>query len=150
MYDSAGAVWMGLAKNATEGLGAPARIFPLTILLLLGQVLPVIAAMLWAAFCVSNLLVGANFDNPRLAALVSVLLILAVIASYLPRLLAVRRFGQPLMSALLHPLGIVMLLTIQWYALVKQIFGRPIAWRARAYSSETGEEVIETRSDSGI
>lgn len=150
MYDSAGAVWTGLAKNATEGLGAPARIFPLTILLLLGQVLPVIAAMLWAAFCVSNLLVGANFDNPKMAALVSVLLILAVIASYLPRLLAVRRFGQPLVSALLHPFGIVMLLTIQWYALVKQIFGRPIEWRARAYSSETGEEVIEMRSDSGI
>lgn len=62
MYDSAGAVWMGLAKNATEGLGAPVRIVPLTILLLLGQVLPVIAAMLWAAFCVSNLV---NWRNLR-------------------------------------------------------------------------------------
>ena len=150
MYDSAGAVWMGLAKNATEGLGAPLRIVPLTILLLLGQVLPVIAAMLWAAFWVSNLLVGATFDEPTMAAVVSMLLALAVMASYLPRLLAVRRFEQPLQSALLHPLGISMLLAIQWYALVKQIFGRPVAWRARAYSSGTGEEVMETRSDSRV
>jgi hypothetical protein len=150
MYDSAGAVWMGLAKNATEGLGAPLRIVPLTILLLLGQVLPVIAAMLWAAFWVSNLLVGATFDEPTMAVVVSMLLALAVMASYLPRLLAVRRFEQPLQSALLHPLGIIMLLAIQWYALVKQIFGRPVAWRARAYSSGTGEEVMETRSDSRV
>ena len=150
MYDSAGAVWMGLAKNATEGLGAPVRIVPLTILLLLGQVLPLIAAMLWAAFWVSNFLVGATFDHPGMAASVSVLLALAVIASYLPRLLAARRFEQPLLSALLHPLGIVMLLAIQWYALMKQILGRPVAWRARAYSSGTGEEVMETRNDSRV
>lgn len=77
------------------------------------------------------------------------MLALAVIASYLPRLLAVRRFEQPPLSALLHPLGIVMLLAVQWYALVRQIFGRPVAWRARMYSSGTGEEVIDTRSDSG-
>jgi hypothetical protein len=150
MYDSASAVWMGLAKNATEGLGAPARIVPLTILLLLGQVLPVIAAILWTAMCVSKLLVGANFDHATVVVLVSALLAVAVIASYLPRLLAVRRFEQPLLSALLHPLGIAMLLAVQWYALVKQIFGRPVAWRARTYSSGTGEEVIDTPGDSGI
>ena len=33
MYDSASAVWMGLAKNATEGLGSPGRIVPVTVLL---------------------------------------------------------------------------------------------------------------------
>ena len=150
MYDSARAVWMGLAKNATEGLGAPARIVPLTALLLLGQVLPVIVAMLWVAFCMSNLLVGATFDDPRMAVVVSVLIALALIASYLPRLLAVRRFKQPLASALLHPLGTLLLLVIQWYALVKQIFGRPVAWRTRAYSSGTGEEVSETRGSPSV
>ena len=150
MYDSAGAVWMGLAKNATEGLGAPARILPLTILLLLGQVLPVIAAALWLAFWVSNMVVGATFDDRRMAAIVSVLLALAVVAIYLPRLLAVRRFKQPLLSALLHPLGIILLLVVQWYALAKQIFGRPVAWRARAYASGTGEEISETQKDSRV
>jgi hypothetical protein len=141
MYDSASAVWMGLAKNATEGLGAPVRIVPLTILLLAGQVLPVIALGLWFAFWVSNRVVGATFDDPQMAARVTVLLVAAVVASYLPRLVAVRRFGQPLLSAMLHPLGILLLLVVQWYALVKQIFGRPVAWRARAYSSGTGEEI---------
>jgi glycosyltransferase involved in cell wall biosynthesis len=141
MYASANDVWMGLAKNATEGLGAPARIVPVTILLLVGQVLPIIAAVLWLTFCVSNVLIGATFDDVRMATVVSVLLILAVVASYLPRLIAVRRFRQPLSSALLHPLGVAMLLSIQWYALGRQVLGRPVAWRARTYSSETGEEI---------
>jgi glycosyltransferase involved in cell wall biosynthesis len=141
MYESAGAVWMGLAKNATEGLGAPKRIVPVTVMLVVGQVLPVIAAVLWLAFCVSSVLVGATFDNARAAEMVSVLLALAVVGSYLPRVIAVRRFRQPWMSALLHPVGILMLLGIQWYALVRQMLGRPVEWRARSYSSGTGEEV---------
>jgi hypothetical protein len=131
MYDSPRTVWMGLAKNATEGLAAPRRIVPLTLLLLLGQVLPSVAAVLWAAFGVSCLLVGATLDQPRRAALLTLCLALAVVASYLPRLLAVRRFQQPLRSALLHPLGITVLLVIQWYALGKQVLRSPIAWRNR-------------------
>jgi hypothetical protein len=63
--------------------------------------------------------------------LLTLCLALAVVASYLPRLLAVRRFQQPLRSALLHPLGITVLLVIQWYALGKQVLRSPIAWRNR-------------------
>jgi len=131
MYNSPRAVWMGLAKNATEGLAAPTRIVPLSLILVLGQVLPLFFAALWTAFYASSLAIGATFDQPRRAALVSILLALAVIASYLPRLLAARRFKQPMRSALLHPLGIVTLLAIQWYALGKQLLRSPIAWRDR-------------------
>ncbi|MGA8938919.1 MAG: glycosyltransferase family 2 protein [Acidobacteriaceae bacterium] len=141
MYESAGAVWMGLAKNATEGLGAPTRIVPVSVLLVVGQVFPMVAALLWVGFCVSNFLIGATFDNVRAAVAVSVLLALAVVASYLPRLLAVQRFRQPVVSAVLHPIGIVMLLGVQWYALVRQMLGRPVAWRTRRYASGTGEEI---------
>ncbi len=141
MYGSASEVWMGLAKNATEGLGAPSRIVPVTVLLLMGQVLPVIAAGLWVALCVSNALVGATFDDRRMAVMVSLLLAGAVVASYLPRVIAVRRFSQPRVSAVLHPVGILMLLGVQWYALVRQGLGRPVEWRARVYSSGTGEEI---------
>lgn len=141
MYESANAVWMGLAKNATEGLGAPARIVPVTVLLAVGQVLPLVAAVLWVAFLVSSWVVGATFDNARAVVWVSVLLGLAVVASYLPRVLAVRRFREPLGSAMLHPVGIVMLLAVQWYALARQVMGRPVAWRARSYASGTGEEI---------
>jgi hypothetical protein len=55
--------------------------------------------------------------------------------------LAVRRFKQPVISAVLHPLGVALLLLVQWYALTRQILGRPVAWRARSYSSESGKEV---------
>jgi hypothetical protein len=141
MYESPGAVWSGLAKNATEGLAAPARIVPLTVLLVVGQILPVVMLTLWVAFYVSSLVVGATFDRPVLAAMVSACVVLAVVASYLPRLLAVRQFRQPVMSAWLHPLGVLLLLLVQWYALGKQVFGRPVAWRARIYASGSGEEV---------
>jgi hypothetical protein len=141
MYDSSRAVWMGLAKNATEGLGAPGRIVPLTVLLVLGQVLPVVAGGLWLAFWVSSVVVGATFDQPRVAAAVSLLLALAVVASFLPRVLAVRRFRQPVGSALLHPVGVALLLVLQWYALGMQVLGKPIAWRARSYATGSGEEI---------
>jgi hypothetical protein len=140
MYESSRAVWLGLAKNATEGLGAPGRIVPLTALLVLGQVLPVIAGGLWLAFWVSSLIVGATFDQPQVAAAVSVLLALAVVASFLPRLLAVRRFRQSFLSALLHPAGVVVLLVLQWYALGMQVLGRPVAWRARSYATAPAKE----------
>ena len=40
MYRTAGDVWRGLAKNATEGLASPGMILPATAILLGGQVLP--------------------------------------------------------------------------------------------------------------
>jgi hypothetical protein len=132
MYDSAGGVWMGLAKNATEGLASPARIIPLSLILVAGQVLPTMFAALWTAFYVISLVMGATFDQPRRAALVSLLLALALVASYLPRLLAARRFQQPLRSAVLHPVGILVLLAVQWYALGKQLLHSPIKWRDRS------------------
>jgi hypothetical protein len=145
MYESAGAVWMGLAKNATEGLGSPRRIVPVTVLLLMGQVLPVVAAGFWIAFWVSSWVVGATLDDGRAAIWVSVLLGAAVVGSYLPRAIAVRKFKQPVLSAVLHPVGILMLLGVQWYALTRQVLGRPVEWRARSYASGTGEEVVEAR-----
>jgi hypothetical protein len=131
MYDSAGAVWMGLAKNATEGIATPGRIVPFTVLLVLGQVMPVVFAAAWFALSVEMLVVGATFDQPVLATAVGAAVVVGFVASYVPRLLAVRRFKQPLGAALLHPVGVVMLLVVQWYALGKKVLGRPVSWRAR-------------------
>ena len=81
MYRGARQVWDGLLKNASEGLGAPKRIVPFTVLLMGGQVAaPVLAAILapvWVA--------------P------------AVCAVFGPRVVAAFRFRQPLSSAVLHP-----------------------------------------------
>jgi hypothetical protein len=141
MYESASEVWMGLAKNATEGIATPGRIVPFTVLLLLGQVLPVLLFAATLALLAEFALVGATFDRPGLAAACGAAIVLAFVASYVPRLLAVRRFRQPAMSAALHPLGVTLLLVVQWYALARQVFGRPVVWRARRYASGTGEEV---------
>jgi hypothetical protein len=127
MYTSAGAVWSGLAKNATEGLAAPKRIVPLTVLLLMGQVMPVVLLVI----CLAR----------RLGVMVDAVAVVALVASYVPRVMAVRRFRQPWVSAVLHPVGIVVLLMVQWYALGRQVLRRPVAWRARSYASGSGEEV---------
>lgn len=125
MYRTNGETWRGLGKNATEGLGAPATIIPMTALLLGGQVLPFV----WLA-CAAQLSSGA--------------LVTTVVAcgfAYLPRLLAVKLFRQPFGSALLHPLGIIALLGIQWYALICRIAGRSSEWKGRSYA-----RVIQTPS----
>jgi hypothetical protein len=114
MYTNAGEVWRGLAKNATEGVAAPGKIVPVTLLLLAGQVLPFLLL----------------FHTGWLA----IPVVLAVLAAWLPRFLAVRRFRQPADGALLHPLGILVFLAIQWYALGRQLLGRPAGWKGRVYS----------------
>jgi hypothetical protein len=55
-------------------------------------------------------------------------------AAYLPRLIAVRRFRQPLDGALLHPLAIGVFLALQWVALGRRLLGRPAGWKGRVYS----------------
>lgn len=54
--------------------------------------------------------------------------------AYLPRFIGVLRFGQSVGTSLLHPLGVLTLLAIQWYALVKSALGRPSQWKGRSYS----------------
>ncbi len=124
MYTTAAQVWQGLAKNAIEGLGAPARIVPITALLLLGQVVP---------FALAGWLLLTH--KPAKTGIL-VCTIVAVLAAWLPRCLAAARFRQPLQSALLHPVGIVLLLAIQWYALARKLLGGTVSWRNRAYASE--------------
>jgi hypothetical protein len=141
MYANAAQVWNGLAKNATEGLAAPKRIVPLTLLLLVGQVVPIMLLAVLIAMVVSIHLVGAEYDHPLRFALFFVATCIAAVASFVPRLLAVGRFRQSLSSALLHPLGIMALLCVQWYALARQLLGRPVGWRQRAYASATSGEV---------
>ena len=116
MYQRGSEVFAGLAKNAVEGLAAPARILPITALLFCGQVLPFLLLF-----------------YPGLPPVARTTAAVAVGLALLPRLLAVRRFAQPWSGALLHPLGIGVLLGIQWYALVNSWRGRPATWRGRSY-----------------
>ncbi len=117
MYRRNGEVWRGLAKNTHEGLGAPKLILPMTLLLSLGQVVPF--ALAFAAS----------------ASAVQILAGMAACFALLPRLVALRRFRQPLAGAFLHPLAIVALLSIQWFGLGRFLLGRPVRWKGRAYPS---------------
>jgi len=118
MYRTNAETWLGLGKNATEGLAAPATIIPMTALLLGGQVLPFV------------LLAGAAMLSPGALMLTFIASVLACV----PRLVAVRLFRQPIGSALLHPLGVVALLAIQWLALIRRAAGKSSEWKGRSYA----------------
>ncbi len=145
MYTNATQVWNGLAKNATEGMAAPAAILPATLFLLLGQVIPfalLLADLLRSAASVPrHALLSPAGDVPHLPILavphpwLTALLLLACCLAWLPRILAIRRFQQPALSALLHPLGILTLLALQWYALARTLAGARVTWKSRSYTS---------------
>jgi hypothetical protein len=123
MYRSGEEVWHGLAKNATEGLGAPGLILPATALLLGGQVLPVVLLVLgcW----------GSAWDM-GLAGVATAL-------SYLPRFVAAWRFRQSWLGAFFHPAGVLLLVAVQWYALTRLLLGKQRGWKGRTYSPGKGE-----------
>jgi len=121
MYRSAGEVWRGLSKNATEGMAAPGRIPVFTALLLAGQVLPIPLAV-WAAAAGD----AAALDRCLLAAYLG----------YVIRFLSAWRYRQSWRGALLHPLGVLVMLALQWAALAGRFAGHSITWKARAYPAD--------------
>lgn len=116
MYSSAGQLVNGLAKNATEGLASPRLIIPATIILLGGQVLPVI----WWIVALAGGQAAASVWAGS-----------AVILTIGVRLIAAARFDQSILGAMLNPAGVVYLLFIEWYAFGRHLIRRPIAWRGR-------------------
>lgn len=120
MYQGGREVWQGFAKNATEGMATPLALPFWTLLLGGGHLLPflvllpALATGAWPAAALSAL-AGACVYGTRSA--------LAL------------RFRQSWLGVLLHPLGIALLLALQWSALLAALRGRPAVWRDRAYSS---------------
>lgn len=119
MYESAREVFAGLAKNAHEGMGAPASILIWTVLLMAGQVLPFLLVG-GGAF---GLVTGQALVGSGVAALLA----------WGTRALTAWRFGQSRLGALLHPVGIFLLLAIQWWGLTRHLLGRPATWKGRSY-----------------
>lgn len=117
MYQGAGQVVRGLAKNATEGLASPRMIVPATFLLLGGQVAPFL------------LIPFARWFSPVALGLVLGGMGLA----YFPRVLGALAYRQSWLGVVLHPVGVGVLVAIQWYALGRSLAGRPATWKGRAY-----------------
>ncbi len=123
MYRNAGQVWQGLAKNATEGIAAPVRILPISLVLATGQIVP-------------YLLLAAILLGRQVAPEVLVFVLVAVGSAWLPRVLAAWRYRQDWRGAVLHPVGIAVLLAIQWYSLLRKLTGGSVSWKSRAYAGE--------------
>lgn len=119
MYRNAAEVWSGLSKNATEGLAAPVTIAPMSAWLLAAGVLPAIVALASLAPDVPPALRALAFGSLALA--------------LLPRLAMARRFDQSVASAVLHPVGVTLLLVIQWQAALGRLAGRSSSWKGRSY-----------------
>ncbi len=108
MYTNAPEVWEGLCKNATEGMATNRALPVWTVILAGGQVVP------WLLL-----------PNPWA--------LLAVVATVGFRLVLAWRFRQPWLSAVLHPIGVLGVLAVQWASLRRAWRGRPLVWRGRAY-----------------
>ena len=116
MYDNDSDLLQGFTKNATEGMASPGAILPWTFLLLGGQVLPFLLLPLSSLAGDST---GAS------------LALLAVSLAMGSRLALSVRFKQSIGGALLHPVGILVVLAIQWLALFKSLGGGTVAWKGR-------------------
>jgi glycosyltransferase involved in cell wall biosynthesis len=137
MYRNAGDVWRGLGKNAREGMAAPAAIVPWSIVLLGGQVLGPALVVTWIVAAIVDRGTWATADGA--AALLGVaLLIFAAALAYWPRLRAAARFRQSWLGVAFHPLGVCLLMIIQWQALFREWFGGTAEWKGRKYASQQG------------
>ena len=112
MYDTFADLWRGFAKNVYEGMGSPGAIGPWTVLLVGGQVMP------WLLL-------------PFAGASVQPILLAAVATSMLGRALLSLRFRQGVTGALVHPVGVLLTMAIQWYGLFRWLRRRPVAWKGR-------------------
>lgn len=117
MYRGVRELWNGFAKNATEGMAAPLAVLPWTVLLFGGQVLPLVLLLAGLSGTAPMAIVGPAA--------------LACALGYTTRVLLALRFRQSWLGALLHPLGVLTVLAIQWYAWVQWLTGREVAWKGR-------------------
>ncbi len=138
MYRSSRELWFGLAKNAREGMASNGQIGFWTFVLLAGQVLPpvVLAAELFSwgigqCGIGTGSAAGAWVAGGAIDPLGVGMLVAAAGLAWGVRTHLAWRLGQSWLGVVLHPLAIVVLLAIQWYALVCALRGRPVAWKGR-------------------
>ena len=118
MYRSFSETWHGFGKSAGEGMATPIGLPVWSLLIVLGHIAPWLLLVAAAAMASFSLFVPAA---------------IGVAANLLLRGLLVRRLGQPLVGALLHPLGAALVLAIQWQALARHLSGAPSRWKGRSY-----------------
>ena len=125
MYRTNSQVWFGLAKNAREGLGDSKLLPFFTMLFIMGQVIPTTLSYVFFIDSIAN--------GPSL--LFTSFFLSHMIVSFVMANIS-KRFGYPHLIVYLHPLAILVLLAIQWYANIAFWLGRPVGWKGRAHPSQ--------------
>jgi glycosyltransferase involved in cell wall biosynthesis len=118
MYRGGAEVWRGLTKNATEGMATWTRLPVFTVLLLAGQVLPLPCA-LWGF--------EHHYFFPSWVGL------MALSLGYGVRFFSAWRYKQSWLGVALHPVGVLMLLVLQWLAFLRKLFFIRATWKQRTY-----------------
>lgn len=117
MYRGFTQTWRGFAKNAYEGLGSIVLLLFVTVVHLLGHVLP------WIVLALAAL--GFVGDVPAVG-----LAAFACVIALSHRFFMALRFQQRFIGAALHPLGIVLMTAIQWHSFVLHMLGKR-TWKGR-------------------
>lgn len=128
MYFGFSSTWRGFAKNAYEGLGSVALLLFITVLHVVGHILPAILLILWA--------LGSITLSPLALALAGG----AVFISIVQRLIIGTRTQHAAWIAFLHPLAVLMMTAIQWHSYILHITGRR-AWRGRVATAAAEKQV---------
>ncbi|MHC2002172.1 glycosyltransferase family 2 protein [Methylobacterium sp. CM6241] len=119
MYRNLAESWAGFSKNAHEGMATPRALPVWTLLLLAGHVLPLLL-VLAAAF-------GLATPTAGLVALA------ALVVSLATRAAITLITHEPAATILLHPLGVVVALAIQWNVLLDPKRAGAAVWKGRSY-----------------
>ncbi|MGI9480741.1 MAG: glycosyltransferase [Hyphomicrobiales bacterium] len=120
MYGSFAEIWSGFIKNAHEGIATPVALPIWTVLLAGGHILPFVL-----------LLVGLAAGLPLALALWACVLIA------LFRILLALRYQQSFLGVVLHPLGVAVMVWLQWAALFQARSGKKVSWRGRNYAANS-------------
>jgi glycosyltransferase involved in cell wall biosynthesis len=138
MYEGLGALWSGFVKNAHEGLARPIALPVWTVLLIGGHVLP------W--FLLVLVLLPLDTGVPVTAVIGSCILAVGYSVG------VGWKYAHPLPGILARPLGVLLLLAIQWHALVRRWRGRPTPWRGRTQPHDgdrVASQMVEASAASG-
>jgi len=124
MYEGLVGVWRGFAKNAYEGLGSFGLLVFMTLVHLVGHLLPWVVLAAWAGGAGVGVGAGA-------------LCLVAVCAQLWQRVVLAVRLRHSLLGALLHPVGVALMTAIQWHSWVLALRGGR-RWRGRALAAGGG------------
>ncbi len=127
MYRGWRETWRGFAKNAFEGLGSVVLLSVISVMHLVGHVLP------WVMLPV---LLITRSDDAALAWVVT-----AVAAGSVERVLLAVRFRHSVVLAVIHPVTILAMTAVQWWSCVLHLRGER-SWRGRT----AGGPVIQDES----